>query len=66
MIPMDGFEFLERLEKMPSIQNLWVIILATSLYKRDVEKAKAFKLETFIEKPLTKEKLETLFAQLRQ
>ncbi len=61
---MDGFEFLEAFQKLaPKTQQTTPIILLTSSTNpRDVEKAKAYPLAGYIQKPLTEEKLQELFA----
>ncbi|CAN5223028.1 response regulator [soil metagenome] len=57
---MDGFEFLEEFYKIkPKTKGTTkVIILTSSNSKRDLEKAKNFKIDGYINKPLTIEKLE--------
>lgn len=61
----DGFDLLEQLEKLPSIENLCVVILSVSLHPRYKEKAERFKVDALIEKPLTREKLETVADKLK-
>lgn len=57
---MDGFEFLEEFTKINSSSrgNTKVIILTSSDSKRDLEKARNYKIDGYINKPLTREKLE--------
>lgn len=59
---MDGFEFLEEFSKInKSSGKTKVIILTSSDSKRDLEKAKNYKIAGYLNKPLTKEKLENIF-----
>lgn len=63
---MDGFEFLNELEKdKPLIaNNLFIVILTSSTNQKDVERAKCFPIYGYIDKPLTKEKLMPLVSTL--
>lgn len=56
---MDGFEFLEEFEKLQNQNNkdIPVVMLTTSNYKNDIQKAKKYKVAGFINKPLTEEKI---------
>ncbi|ESU27590.1 hypothetical protein FLJC2902T_19530 [Flavobacterium limnosediminis JC2902] len=63
MPKIDGFEFLERFAKLPkSVKSLSkIFMLSSSIDPEDIKKAKKSKYVTdFIEKPLTKEKIENL------
>lgn len=62
----DGFELLERLEKLPPIQHLCIIILSNSHHRRDIEKAERFNVDCFMEKPLTRGKLEAVSGKLKE
>src|SRR3712207_376193 len=55
---MDGIELLEQLDKLKAnhIIQSRVIILTSSTYKNDVEKASKFGVKGYIIKPLTEEK----------
>lgn len=67
MPKIDGFGFLERYEKFPStITSLCrVYMLSSSIDPDDINKAmKSKHVYDFIEKPLTKEKIEKLFSNL--
>ena len=57
MPKMDGFQFLEKLQKIPSIQETLVFILSSS--NRDMDKMKGYGLNIagYIEKPLTTDHL---------
>ncbi|MEM6265519.1 MAG: response regulator [Bacteroidota bacterium] len=60
---MDGFEFLERFQKIPSEDRagILVVMATTSDYFLDKEKAAAFpEVHEFIEKPITPELLHRL------
>lgn len=61
----DGFELLEQLEKLPPIHHLCLILLSVSHHPRDIAKAKRFKVDAFMEKPLTREKLEAVADKLK-
>lgn len=67
MPKVDGFEFLERFEKLPpSVKVLSTIyMLSSSIDPYDINKAlKSKYVHDFIEKPLTKEKIEKLLPKL--
>ncbi|CAN5223273.1 response regulator [soil metagenome] len=55
---MDGFEFLEEFEKLQRNNNIDipVVMLTTSNYNNDIQKAKKYKVAGFVNKPLTEEK----------
>jgi CheY-like chemotaxis protein len=55
---MDGFEFLEEFEKLQKINNMDipVVMLTTSNYNNDIQKAQKYKVAGFVNKPLTEEK----------
>lgn len=54
---MDGFEFMDHFQQIPSNNVTRVVLLSSSVSSRDLQKAAAYKLNDFINKPLTKEKL---------
>jgi CheY-like chemotaxis protein len=60
---MDGFEFLEEFYKLKKLNSTKtkVIILTSSDSNKDLERAKSFNIAGYINKPLTKEKLEKIF-----
>lgn len=62
----NGFELLEKLEKMPPIKNICIIILSNSHHQRDIEKAKKFNIDAFLEKPLSRAKLEAVYDKLQE
>lgn len=55
---MDGFEFLEEFEKLQNTNNMEipVVMLTTSNYNNDIQKAQKYKVAGFVNKPLTEEK----------
>jgi CheY-like chemotaxis protein len=55
MAGMDGFDFLDRFEKMPGSENTKVIILTSSVDHRDKLAADQHKIYSYLTKPLTKE-----------
>lgn len=56
---MDGFGFLEEFKKVADCHSssLNIILLSSSNYPLDLEKAKKYPIVDFVQKPLTKEKL---------
>lgn len=56
---MNGFEFLEAYDQLPFTSKTPVIIimLTTSLHPRDVERVQRLGITDFVNKPLTKEKV---------
>ncbi len=65
MPEMDGFEFLDAYEQrdFPQIETA-IIMLTSSINRRDIDRAKEHSLYDIIEKPLTPEKLKTIFSDL--
>jgi CheY-like chemotaxis protein len=62
---MDGFEFLDEYEKLPIDKSspTFIVLLTTSTNRRDVEKAKKYKVTAYLEKPLSEEKLKRALAE---
>jgi DNA-binding NarL/FixJ family response regulator len=56
---MNGFEFLEAYAQLslPYKQDIVIVILTTSLHPQDVSRLNEFDIAGFINKPLTKEKV---------
>ncbi|KAA5539665.1 response regulator [Adhaeribacter rhizoryzae] len=56
---MDGFEFLEQLQKSANLSKaaIKIILVSSSTHQLDLAKAKQYPLIGYIEKPLTSEKL---------
>jgi CheY-like chemotaxis protein len=61
---MDGFEFLHRFSAMPARQGCKIVILTTSDNYRDMQKAEKYSIEGYINKPLSKEKIDTILSEL--
>lgn len=64
---LDGFQFLEELEKYDAdfVKNLKVVMLTSSINPEDEEKARRSKLVAdFLHKPLTEDSLKKLTKQL--
>lgn len=57
---MDGFEFLEMLEKMKILKDVDVVLVTTSDNQRDLRKAEQFKIKGYLNKPLTEEKIDSV------
>jgi CheY-like chemotaxis protein len=59
---MDGFEFLSEFKMLdiPNKENVLVIVLTTSTNLSDIEKLKGSGNTDFINKPLTKEKVQSI------
>lgn len=53
---MDGFEFLEEFQQIPH-REVEIVILTSSDYNRDIQRAKELNIERFFTKPLTEEKI---------
>lgn len=54
---MDGFEFMDHFQRLPFKNLTRVVLLSSSISSKDLQRAAAYKVEDFINKPLTKEKL---------
>ncbi len=58
---MDGWEFLEAIEKMAVKDNIYVFMVTSSIDYNDKEKAKNYKrIINFIEKPITSKNCDQL------
>jgi len=59
---MNGFEFLEAYAQLsfPHKQAIIIVMLTTSLHPQDVNRMDQFKIAGFLNKPLTKEKVDTI------
>lgn len=59
---MDGFAFLEELEKLNNVEfsDMKVVILSSSHNPWEMEKAKNYSVAAFLHKPLTKKKLQSI------
>jgi CheY-like chemotaxis protein len=61
---MDGFAFMEKLEKMPLKQRFKIAVVTSSINQDDIDRVNSFKVNGLIHKPFTKEKLTDLMAAL--
>ncbi len=68
MPEMDGFQFLDSVDKIPGVaDSVNVVMLTSSLDPDDINRSKKSKLvKTFINKPLNAEKLESIISILKQ
>ena len=59
---MNGIEFLEAYVKLPQAQRqaIVVVMLTTSLHSRDLERVQELPIAGLVNKPLTKEKVDTI------
>ena len=57
---IDGFEFLEQLEKLPLSAKMDVVLLTTSDNPKDVQKTAGFNIRGYLNKPLTAEKISSI------
>jgi CheY-like chemotaxis protein len=60
---MDGFEFLDAFRKLifANHSRVKIVVLSTSSHQRDLNNAMAHGIELFINKPLTREKIENFY-----
>jgi len=63
MPDMDGFEFLEVFQTLPQYRRSSVVMLTTSNNHRDLEKAKAYQVADYLNKPITEEKLSDILSK---
>jgi CheY-like chemotaxis protein len=61
---MDGFEFLEHFTQLPASESTSIVLLTSSAYPKDIERAKAYNITHFINKPLTEEQLREVLANV--
>lgn len=62
---IDGWQFLEALEKLPNKEQYKIFIMSSSIDKTDIEKSKTFStVVDFISKPINNEKLNKLIGSL--
>ncbi|MES2730793.1 MAG: response regulator [Bacteroidota bacterium] len=56
---MDGFEFIERYYALTGTnkENAQLALLTSSVYPRDIEKAKQYRVAAYLNKPLTENQL---------
>jgi len=53
---MDGFEFMEQLDRSQDQKEQSIVVVSSSIHPRDKQKCSALGILQFIEKPLTPEK----------
>lgn len=64
---MDGWDFLTEIEKVPLEKEIRIFIFTSSIDPNDQKRSEGFKLvESFIEKPLTMEKLRNITNMLNE
>ena len=63
---MDGFQFLHELEKSTFLykDRLKIVLLTSSTNVSDIKEACKYKIDGYIEKPLNREKIESLIVKL--
>ncbi|WP_300568189.1 response regulator [Flavobacterium sp.] len=62
---IDGWQFLEQIEKLPHKEKLNVFIMSSSIDANDIEKSKSFStVKDFISKPINNEKLNKLIESI--
>ena len=55
---IDGWQFLEQIEKLPNKDQLNIFIMSSSIDANDIEKSKSFStVKDFISKPINNDKL---------
>ena len=58
---MDGWEFLDQLEKLELTQEVKIFIFTSSIDPKDQKRSEGYQMvESFVEKPLTMQKLKTI------
>lgn len=62
---MDGFEFLDAYEQLPAAAKpeAVIVMLTTSLHPQDLERMQQLNIAGFLNKPLTKEKVDGILQQ---
>ena len=62
---IDGWQFLEEIEKLPNKEKLNVFIMSSSIDTNDIEKSKSFStVKDFISKPINNDKLNKLIESI--
>jgi CheY-like chemotaxis protein len=59
---MNGIEFLEAYAQLPKVQqqSIVVVMLTTSMHSRDLERVQELPIAGLVNKPLTKDKVDTI------
>lgn len=55
-----GFEFLDKMKALPLKKAIEVVILTSSISKKDIETVHQYRVKEFLSKPLTEEDLKLL------
>jgi CheY-like chemotaxis protein len=62
---IDGWQFLEQIEKLPNKDKLNVFIISSSIDANDIEKSKSFStVKDFISKPINNDKINKLIESI--
>ena len=62
---IDGWQFLEQIEKLPNKDKLNVFIISSSIDTNDIEKSKSFStVKDFISKPINNDKINKLIESI--
>ena len=62
---IDGWQFLEQIEKLPNKERLNVFIMSSSIDANDIDKSKSFStVKDFISKPINNDKLNKLIGSI--
>ena len=62
---IDGWQFLEQIEKLPNKEELNVFIMSSSIDANDIEKSKSFStVKDFISKPINNDKINKLIESI--
>ncbi len=62
---MDGFEFLDEMEKAPfTKRRVHIIVVTSSDNQKDIQRAQSYGIDGYVSKPLTEEKLRQILNQL--
>ena len=62
---MNGWEFIEILDKENKLKDLFVVILSTSFNNTDIARARQFQIKHLELKPLTRQILQSVIASLK-
>ncbi|MBA6152429.1 response regulator [Gelidibacter gilvus] len=63
---MDGWQFLDELDKIPLANNIPIYIVSSSVDSRDINKAKSYeKVNKYIVKPFSLAKVQELMEELK-
>jgi CheY-like chemotaxis protein len=63
---VDGFEFIRQFKKKLVENNIKIVIVTTSLSERDIQKVREFGDFTYLNKPLTSEKLQFMLEKIAE